>query len=572
MDSITLALMLIAAAVADEKLQAKEVRYSPFNAVQFAELDAAAIANLQDGVLDPSHIRYLSLHNLPKEDRKNAKAVTDKTLNSLNSQYRQIKRTPVIPANSDDPIVIRVNLKDYGISPRAWDYLADNGSGPVPIPDPYFHYKAVKHVNSTVKYKEEEYEETVKETIGHEPGTNKPVTQDKKVKKIRKVPIYSDTEETVYSTAPWLAIEQDEKLRGATMANLVKITNTQNPILRADWFNAYATWAPAYYELIGLTLKPNPEKDDDAKKRPKVYLEDDFNKLVKLDEKVALQEIVAAVADTKLVTLHNRILQRFTTPVGTLGGSYWRSQDTDTGIDDEDYLNNIATFDTPKIKAQEVIATGRNGLHLYMLTDNKKRILDVAVANIAQHSDIMPTKLQDKQIWAGRNCMLCHASGQNYIKDKVRTIAQGRIGLFITDKAKDRVLAVKIEEAFSPDIKAIVDNDNAKYAAAVLAATGLEAKTVGRLFEDVIVEYLDKPVNLEKMARAAGFEDAKLDEMLREGTNLDYTLVSALQNPPEDISRIPWERQGYSALMQYVLSYMLKDKPKTKEPASKDIE
>jgi hypothetical protein len=527
-----------------------ERRYSAFNAVQFAEADINVLAKIEPKIkLD--YIRYISLHNIPKASRPIYKAIVDFVLNSLSPFYRAIVRTASLPSY-EDPIVLRVNLIDYGINPKAWDDLAINGSGPVPLSDPYFHTRLEKVIED---FKEEEYTEKVKQQQGTD-EFGRPRYVEVPTKKTRKVKS-GERKEYTLSTAPWLAIEPDPTIRGSTMSNLVKLTNstTGSPILRGDWFIVYATWAPAYYNLLGLQLRENPGQDEDAKKRPKVFLEKDFEYIFKFDEKVAVADIVAGIADTQIVALHNRILHRFNTVVGVTGGYYWRSQDTDTGTDAEDYMNDVTTFARPKIKAQEIIASGRNGLNFYALTDNKGRLLDVAAATIAQHGDQLPTKFPDKQVFSGRNCMLCHAIGQRDIQDKVRALTNGNIQLIIPTSVKDPGAGRRVIEAFSPNLQTIIKADNEKFNASLLAASGMSGKELGPVLETIIYDYFYQQLTLEKMAWEVGIDPVKLGIMLKDGKGLHYTLTSVLQTPPLLVSRLPWERDGHSALMQFVITY-----------------
>jgi hypothetical protein len=521
--------------------------YSPFAATMLATADAEAVVRLADPKIDQEDIVYVSMHNWSLRERLLNKGIVDLVVNSLNTRYRGIVRTAAIPS-AENPIVLRINLRDYGISKKAWERLVSTGSGPVPLPEPYFYTRIQKVINND---HEEEYETTEKELIGYYNGDrNRPAYKEVMVKKKRMMK-GTPTKETVLATAPWIALETD--VPGKHIARLLSVTQNKFPIVRADWFITYAPWAPAYYDLIGLKRRPNPDEAD-AKKNPVIFLEKDFEALFGFDFEAARLDIVAAITDTKIVTLHNRILQRFSTIRGTTGGSYWRSQDTDTGIDDEEYLNNVGNFDRPKIKAQEGIATGRNGLQFYMLSNNKGVLLSVAAASIAIHGDTMPTKFTDKQVYAARNCMLCHAGGQLYLKDKVRNIARHKIALFIAEKTKDKEVAKKIEEAFSPDTRVIIDTDNAKFVAAVRAASSMDAKDAGVLFEHIVNEYYYRPISMERMAWEAGVKHDKLDMLLRRGIGIDHTLTSVLQDPPEDVYRLTWERQGYAALMQYLLS------------------
>lgn len=589
----------------------QEQQYSTFNAVQLANADIIALEALHDPSLDTTQIRYLSLHNFPEAERAARKANVDFVLNSLNPHYRRIVRTASLPVNAASPVVLRVNLYDYGITPVAWDQLADNGSGATPIPDPYFHTRitptslnvvtvpsnwspafvvtnaataagtseiviACPTGNYTVSFdgkaaeadtirtrrftmniqngRTNNYAINVSGTYSGIPfNVSKTLTAASGQAYTLTIAAPTATTGTIVASAPWLALEENPGERGSTIANLTRVTNTRNPILRADWFCTYGTIAPAYYQLIGLELKNNPDPVA-AVKTPKVFLQADFDRLVNVDVRSAGRDVVAAITDTRIVTLHNRILLRYPTVTGVTGGYYWQSKDTDRGIDDQDYLNNIHTFYDPNFVATEIIASGRNGLNFYFVADNKGIGLDLAAAAVAQHSDAMPTRLQDKQVWSARNCMICHGGGMITIQDRVRNIAQNRIALLINGRG-DSDTARRVDEAFSPPLPPIVDHDNATFLASCRAASGLDGPTIARSQEILITNYFDRMVTLERMAWDAGVSPAKLRAALEEGVNLDYTIVAVLQNPEEPAAVLAWERQGFAALMQYLISY-----------------
>lgn len=589
-----------------------EYYYTPFDVLNMAYKDTTLLQQSNSNIA-VKEVRYLSLHVYAKKERKTKKAVVDFLLNSFSPNKLKLTRTASLPADSDDPVVLRINLRDYDISVEAWDNLATKGSGPVPIPDPYFHQITdiveAKTIVSEPSISFALEESTINKTTAtisiKMPADGILLIDDKKVEPIGEFRVFTATlpSSVIYNytikalmtidgnqyaitgkvdarngytttvtlnyklqkstgnkirtqtASPLLAIEADTHLRGSTITNLITTTGTKNPILQADWFIAYASWAPIYYEMIGLKLKDNPDKED-AKKNPKVFLEADFQKLFKFDRRLAEEDLVASIADTKIVTLHNRILLRFSTTKGTTGGYYWQSEDTDKGIDDEDYLKNLSTFNKARIKAKEIITSGRNRLQFYALANDKGVLLDAAATNIAQHGDVMPTKWQDKTVFSGRNCMLCHGNGLIYIKDKVRNIARGKIALFIADKTKDQEIARRIEEAFFPNVNAIIDEDSAKFKAAVLAACGLDSKAITKEFEESVWHYLYQDVTLEQMAREVGIPPVKLKALLSKAVNVDESLTGVLQDPPEYPSRLIWESRGYAVLVNYLITQL----------------
>jgi hypothetical protein len=552
--SLVLGLIFLPLPAQEPQTPQPEIQYTPFDCVRLAKTDAEIVAALNNPQLDIRCVRYLGLWFVPKERRIKLKKALDFALNSYNTKYRRIIRTAQLPAGSDDPVVIRVNLKDYGIDPKVWDDLAENGSGRNPRPDYFFHVLA-QEIDTDVTYEDQvklvpikrkkwvlnQYGQQVEQEVEE---------QEEKHIKVRKEG--AKHTKKFLAAAPWVALD-----KGESIAALMKLTNTKNPILAGHWFLTYSAWAPAYYAFIGIQGKPEFQNGNIIIKGG----EEEFENLVGFDPKRSAKSQVASIVDSKIVTLHNRILVRFPTVNGYIGGYYWRSRDTDKGTDDEDYMNTLIEFANPKFKAQEIIATSLNTLQVYAVTNNKGDLLDRAVADIAIHGDQMPSRLQDKQVYTGlRNCSLCHSEGMVKIQDKVRALARDKIALFITahlnnDQQKDNDLTNRLIDAFSPELKGLLLHDNGIHTAAIKACNDLTPAENRDNNEDIIVDYYDGFITPQKAALEAGWPKDKMMEALRHGKGLDYTLNSFLQTPPVEVSRLPWEAQGYAALMQELLKY-----------------
>lgn len=520
-------------------------RFSPWDALVLAWADAEAVAIAHDPEVPIEYVRYLSSHNLNKADRIRHKQTVDFTVNSL-SIKRTIVRTAGLPNNVIDPLVIRVNLKDYGITPKAWDSLVENGSGDVPLPEPYFH-KPIIVANEVDEYEDEVVTRTTYKTEWVDNGYGQRVQQrvpvTKKVKTGKKVrtgrKLKADEKTKVLAAGSWLAYKD----AGQTISKLVAATRTKNPLARSDWFITYAWWAPQYYVMLGLDPVKGTVRD--------------WFELVNFDEKRGERSRIASIADTKIVTQHNRILHRYVTQNGYVSGYVWETFDTENGIENEYYLNAIGNFDKPEFAAQELIGTLLNTLQAYALADNKAKLLNLAKANIALHSDVEPTKLVDKQVYAGRNCVFCHKEGIYPIKDKVRNLAQREIAMLISqgsgNKKVDEATSDKIKDAFQPAVVGVVSHDQAIYTMAVNACNGLAPGVNAAQLETITWTYHDGPITMERAAWDVGWPVEKLDAALRIGVNIDPTLTQMLQKPPELPAIQVWEAQGYHALQDYII-------------------
>ncbi len=294
--------------------------YTPDTSVKFALADLATI----DPQFQP-YIRYLSLYNVPKVHRQKIGETVSFVINSL-SRRKQIY-IPVYTGGSDQT-VIRLNLKDYDIDPAQFDKLGKEGSGIRPFPDPYFHYLLQKgdvRKTKTQKVQKEVEKEVSKKKLvftGYYDQFRQPIYREEIVKEKVKQTIEVDEEvdvgfekKVVFAQAPWLD--------PVAIAQLTAATNSEVPILRADWFIVNATLPPAYYNILGLGNK-----------------EEDFQKLVFADVKLAekARSQYKSVVVSSVVARNNRTLTR--SPTFT-DGYYWESHDTLKSIDDRNYLLNF---------------------------------------------------------------------------------------------------------------------------------------------------------------------------------------------------------------------------------------
>lgn len=493
--------------------------WTPYDSVRFAWSDADTVA--KQSAQRASYRRYLSLYHLPPSQRAGYAKACSFLLNSL-SREKAITVPGFVP--DSEQTVIAFQLDDYQIDPEIWDKLAAKGSGPADSaqPDPYFQARFVKV--------EEEYE-----WYGTPDGYGGYRDKYKKYtgKKIQHVEL---------GPAPWLLFDGGVAWKGLTAA-----TKTDHPILRADWFLAMASWAPLYYDFLGLGKTSK-----------------DFEALVFADEELARKAHaqVKGVVTFSPVALHNRTLTRTPTLGRAVGGYYWESHDTNKSIADRDYINVLLD---EKFDATEVIATLRNGLQAYFLTDANGNRLDVAVAGIAQDHE---TGLQDHQVFSGRNCMTCHAKGIRPIDDEVRALADMRkqLTLLVADGDEhQRQRARRIQDLyFTDDLDEAVKLDQAFFEAAIQKATGTSGAVNGAFFARAIIGYLDQPVTPELMAAETGVPLAQLDDILKRAIGIDHTLVGAIPRPPRPARRDQWE-QSFAQIQDLIL----RDKNDKKEARKK---
>lgn len=539
-----------------------EVVHTPFESVQLAAADAAAIA-----LADPDSLpytRYLACYNAPRQDREKVWQTVSFLVNSLSTQ-KTIVRPPFV-AGSDNTI-IRINLDLYGISPAAWDKLAENGSGPAAsaTADPYFHTFVVPvglppPAPAKVSRQKARYGgtkativvtlpaeatltingEATKQTGGRREFQTPDLDREYSYEFAATVAGNTVKADVLVAGGDWVGVEFAAAVQGkvatgkrlvsdppwlqldggAAVHSLIQLCRTESPILRADWFITFASWAPVYYDLAGLG-------DSEA----------DFDRAVfadrKLSEKARSQTKGAILFSS--VALHNRTLLRDPTQALPIGSYKWASNDYGKSTNEDDVINNLLEKKS-SVAAREIIASRSNGLQAYFVVNGQGKRLDVADPNVAIDNEV---SLQDKQVWVFRNCCTCHAAGIRPVADVPRQLARDKIALLVakgSPEAKEN--AKRIQDLyFAHDLGPIILHDQTVFATAVKACNGLEAKANGAQFERMIKTYIDLPLTLETVAAEAGIAPGKLQAILEKAVNVDHTLTGLLAKPPIPIRR-----------------------------------
>lgn len=497
------------------KVDRKQRLYSPNDASRAVAADAAALAS----VLVPEElyaIRYLSMANIPSEQRKLYAARVAFLVNSLSR-----KANMTIPARiGPDGIVIRVNLRDYGIDPAVWDRMGDV--------EPYFHEQVLAsllRVRTALK--------TTKVIKiwpgGYVPNGEywPPGTQ-----------YYGEDEVALEQSKE--TVKSEKKLGFASWLDpkdssfLLTTLQTRTPIVRADWFLANASLPPFYYDLL------------------KIKTLDDVKELALFDERAKkVLEVRATVVSSgkkaRKVGRNNRILFRF----GTAYGAWWQTLDYLESVGEKNVINN---FLTEKFDGGEIIFTLPNGLQGYFLIDGKNKRVDEVPIGIATDE-----LAQDKRVRCGRSCIWCHTQGiQPFDSSFKLTVGQKDLvdlGLNDGDPKKSADLSRKIREVFEdPDFGLIVKTDNVRYANAIRAVTGTSAPSNAALFLQVYDRYAELELDAEDLVYESGVSDLDVQAAIKtkiDGSNSGVLLQRLLNLP---IRRDHWE-ESHGEFMRRVTAW-----------------
>lgn len=442
------------------------------------EAIAAAVADVQK--LPPAvaqQTRYLSIANIPADQRDSAKRVLAFVANSLSRESELVSPRQVTPD------LLAVQLFDYGWDAKTWDKLADA--------DPYFHVRV-------------EIDELQAWGYHDAAGRWVQTRTEKTGRKVKKT-----------ASAPWLDAGQ--------VAYLVGVTQSQAPVLRADWWAvqvlAQEDRVVGYYDfLFGF---------GQGKKK------EDFDKFVGLDVKAAqrLRKEVAAIVPVSTVALHNRQIFRFQTITGT----YWETRDAKQSTDKSNAIRLLNGDFQPQ--AFEVYGSLPNGLFAFYLADDKGNRANTAPDFIASDGKASGT---DRRVHAGISCVRCHLPGIQPINDYARQLYRGQIQL----QAIDPVKFVRLRQLYLSDLERHVRRDQEDYLEVVKRVNGLtpglNAKAVANFWD----RYVEVQVTRADAARELGVSELRLTNAVKAYAAkglFDPVLAGFIQEPPLSLTRAHWE-------------------------------
>jgi mono/diheme cytochrome c family protein len=248
------------------------------------------------------------------------------------------------------------------------------------------------------------------------------------------------------------------------LREIANLTKSDTPIIRADWFVAYAGEPFRYKYMLNL---PDTVQE----------LEQKMLK-VNLDQMITAGKGVIRLGfleGSSGVSLNNRLLDRVDLPSG---GYYWVSYDfkRPAAADSRRVLKEYPigpknsfphgpeTFDHD---GGEMLFSLPNGLQGYYLTDETGGYLDKGPTDVVFHKgDKYISPLSGIEISNGVGCMSCHVSGiitaKDQIKDAVlkgRRLVSGQKDIFESLYASDKVISDKMANDIKIFLDAVADID-----------------------------------------------------------------------------------------------------------------
>jgi hypothetical protein len=434
--------------------------------------------------------RYLTTDGMrPKEVESFYKALTF----HVNSLSREADLVAPLAVGAG---LYRVNLVDYQWDARTWEKLADV--------EPYFH---VTLAAETVEYEEYGHWYINGQAVaGKQPGATWKTEERRPVKK---------QSNRTRAAAPWLP--------AVDIAYLIERTQSQCPIVRADWFltqTARQQGAPGYYDFLGLGNK-----------------ESDFLDLIGADKGKArkLKKEIAGLMMKSGVAINNRVVIR----MQSITGPYWFTLDFNTSIDKQNVIRLLdGDHEPPDGDVSEEYGALPNELPATFLRDKDGVRQDTVPDKIAH--DITAGG-NDLRIHAQKSCTVCHVEVIRPVNDYARKLYKGAVQLQSPDYAK----FVRLRQLYLSDLEGRVKQDQGFFAAAIFRCNGLTPAQNAAEFAKAFDGYLERDVTIEDAARHWGMNTDAFSQALKVYSkatgSLDPVLAAYIQTPPLDVRREMFE-------------------------------
>lgn len=448
---------------------------------------------------DRPYQRYLSLHVVAVKDRPDFLRVLAFHVNSLGrkrplapirtrEEFLADRKAAIVLVAAD---VVRVDIRDYRWDVPVYDKLATT--------DPHFHF--VLNVNEKdLKAAGEAQRLLASLPPGAKwwPSGKNPDGSDYSAGYYAGNKLVLEVEQpvVVVPAATGKVVEKAAHAPWAEpvlLATLVKETQSEAPLLRADWFiiqtGAQKDRAAGYYQFLGLKNR------------------DDFFALTGVNVKEAQkrEDEVAAIIQKSGIASRNRQIYRF----GAIGGGYWQTRDQlKKQVKNGNAIN--ALNGDYKHQAERHYGFLPNRLFGYYLSDDKGVQQDSAPDEVGPDSTASSNRTVLEPMVS---CVRCHTEGLRPLNDYGRRLFQGPNKLVAYDHEKFK----RLEQLYLEPLTVDLDRDTDLFAQALVRLNGPEWTTrknslaYGRVWK----AWADDDVTIEQAAREWDTTPQKLQAAFR---------------------------------------------------------
>ncbi len=276
-----------------------------------------------------------------------------------------------------------------------------------------------------------------------------------------------------------------------------RLTNSTLPVIQGDWFCKTASLEPLYGKILG---HPNSSR----------MLERKLGFVSENNVRTGAARR-AGFAESG-VALHNRIIERH--EIQSYPGAFWLSYDFVSSFAEKDIRKNplgpigVSLSRSFEHDGGEIIYQLPNGLHAYMLVNNRKEVLREAPIAIVRDDD--PRR---PVILNGVSCMSCHSSGLN---DKNFDIVADNARL-AADPELETIVALYASKS---ELEGLYKKDNDTFRTA-LALAGVEILPDKKEQVNFVAFNFDAPVRLELAAETLGISPEALETIFTANPRLN---------------------------------------------------
>lgn len=302
---------------------------------------------------------------------------------------------------------------------------------------------------------------------------------------------------------------------GQVSRSLAKMTGSEIPALRADWFVGAASRPPLYHDLLQL---PNNDRG--------------LERILQVDVPGDIQDdgVQRSGFNDSGVSKNNRLLQRHAAAHGAL----WRSYDFDKNTGRQNLFDHPLGPNTGATSFQpaggEMIFHLPNGLQGYFLMDALGRRLDKAPGEI-----VADPRRPDQRVETGISCMSCHARGLIVKADQLRGHVEKNAQVF----GPDILASVRALHPRKAAFQAQIEEDNVRYLKA-LESFGLRDPDQEPV--NLVTQRFEATLDGRTAAAELGLTLSELSQLLKQDRDM-ARILGGLLTPGGTVQRQVFEEK-----------------------------
>ncbi|MCA9078339.1 MAG: SUMF1/EgtB/PvdO family nonheme iron enzyme [Planctomycetaceae bacterium] len=265
-----------------------------------------------------------------------------------------------------------------------------------------------------------------------------------------------------------------------------QITQTDQPVVRADWFVAVASVPPLYNDILEL---PDTDRELEA------ILE------VDVDSNIERGLALRAGFNNSGVSQNNRMIERHETEFG----AYWKSYDFSGNAGRKNLFANPLGpkgDDAFEHDGGEMIFNLPNGMQAYYLADAKGTKLDKGPVSI-----VSDPQRPDRSVINGLSCMSCHTAGMIPKTDQIRASVEKNPGAF-DDAEREQILSLYPKIGV---LDRLMDQDKDRFLTALQQA-GVTSSKKDPILQ--LARQFEQELDLETAAAESGLTTSNFAKLL----------------------------------------------------------